>query len=68
MEIDYERLRRDLLNYFGSATPYFKAAYIDVMRVENASDYELELIANDYGFDLNNYTQEEDNEYSRFTL
>lgn len=54
-EIDYERLRSDLIDYFGSAMPYFPVAVIDVTQVELASEAKLEEIAKQNGFDLNNY-------------
>ena len=53
--IDYERLRKDLIDYFGSATPMFGVAYMDVIRVENASYQELIKIAIENGFDLSDY-------------
>ena len=54
-EIDYERLRSDLISFFGSATPVFQLAYADVIRVERASDEELVEIALSNGFDLEDY-------------
>ena len=54
-EIDYERLRSDLMNYFGSAMPYFPIAVIDLTDVELASEEKLEQIARQNGFDLNKY-------------
>ena len=55
MEIDIERLRNDLINYFGTATSFFKVAYMDLFEVQNASDETLIKIAIDNKFDLNNY-------------
>ena len=55
MNIDYEKLRQDLIDYFGSAMGIFPIAIIDVVRVENASNSELLEIANQNGFDLNKY-------------
>ena len=57
-EIDYERLRRVLIDYFGSAMPYFPMAVIDVTDVELASEAKLEQMAIQNGFDLNNYTKQ----------
>ena len=51
-DIDFGRLRSDLINYFGSATPEFEMAYADVVKVEMASDNELIMIAESNGFDL----------------
>jgi len=55
MNIDYEKLRQDLIDYFGSAMGIFPIAIIDVVSVENASNSELLEIANQNGFDLNKY-------------
>ena len=37
MNIDYEKLRKDLIDYFGSAIELFPASIMDVIRVENAT-------------------------------
>ncbi len=55
MNIDIERLRSDLIDYFGSATPMFGVAIIDVVKVQNASDEEIVRIAIENGFNLSNY-------------
>ena len=44
-EIDYEKLREDLMDYFGSAMMYYPVAVVDLSRVENASEEELIFIA-----------------------
>lgn len=54
-DLDYEALRSDLIDYFGSATPMYPVAYMDVIRVENASEYELVKIALENHFDLSKY-------------
>ena len=55
-EIDIERLRRDLIDYVGTAmfngSPQ---AMIELSRVENASPSELINIAQNNGFDINDY-------------
>lgn len=55
-EIDIERLRRDLIDYFGTAmyngSPQ---AIIELSRVEQASPNELISIAINNGFDINDY-------------
>lgn len=55
-EIDIERLRRDLIDYFGTAmyngSPQ---AIIELSRIENASPSELINIAQNNGFDINDY-------------
>ena len=53
--IDYESLRRDLLDYFGSAAPLFPMAIVDVSYIEQASCSELINIAVNNGFDLSEY-------------
>ena len=55
-EIDIERLRRDLIDYLGTAmyngSPQ---AQILLSKVENASPNELISIAINNGFDINDY-------------
>ena len=63
MDIDYDRLRSDLINYFGSATPMFNVAYADVIRVQRATNEELVSIALENGFDLEDYKEED---YGRY--
>lgn len=54
--IDFEQLRKDLINYFGTAMMSgFGVAVMDLSRVERASNEELISIALECGFDLNNY-------------
>lgn len=56
MNIDIEKLRSDLIDYFGTAMASgFGMAVMDLSRVERASDEELIKIALDCGFDLNDY-------------
>lgn len=56
MNIDIEKLRRDLIDYFGTAMASgFGMAVMDLTKVERASDEELINIALDCGFDLNDY-------------
>ena len=55
-EIDINSLRNDLINYFTGA--YFNAspvALMDMIEIENASDYQIIQIALDNNFDLNDY-------------
>lgn len=55
-EIDIEKLRRDLIDYFGTAmyngSPQ---AMIELSRIEQASPSELINIAINNGFDINDY-------------
>ena len=56
MNIDFEKLRSDLINYFGTAMMSgFGIAVMDLTKVERATDEELIEIALECGFDLNNY-------------
>lgn len=55
MNFDYEKLRRDLIDYYGTASEYYHVAIIDVIVVESASDEELISIAQRENFNLNNY-------------
>lgn len=55
--LDYESLRKDLINYFGSAMQIFPAAVIDIVNIENASESELIELAINNNFDLSNYIQ-----------
>ena len=54
--IDFETLREDLINYFGTAL--FNAsplAIINITQIERAREEELIKIAKDNCFDLNKY-------------
>lgn len=55
MNIDYEKLRQDLKDYFGTAIGFMPVAIMDVIRVENASEEELIQIAIQNGFNLSEY-------------
>lgn len=56
-DIDIERLRSDLINYFEGA--YFVGGYgaalMDISEVEHASNYQVVQIAINNRFDLNKY-------------
>ncbi len=55
-EIDFDALRSDLLDYFGTAAfSVAPLAMADVARVENADDDELPEIARECRFDLRKY-------------
>lgn len=56
MEIDYEGLRKDLLDYFGTALQSEPFALVDLFRVEFAENDELLAIARNNNFNINNYT------------
>lgn len=54
--IDYERLRKDLIDYYGTAFPLgFGVAIIEIEKIKKATNDELIVIANKCNFDLNNY-------------
>lgn len=54
--IDIEKLRKDLINYYGTAfTGGLPVAVIDLSKVEKANDSELIKIAEKSGFDLRKY-------------
>lgn len=56
MDIDIERLRKDLINYYGTAM--FSAspmALMDVSKAEKASEQELIHMAKSAGLNLNRY-------------
>lgn len=51
--IDGEKLRQDLMDYFGTSTLPFKM--VAVARVESATPEEVISLAEDEGFDLDSY-------------
>ena len=55
MIIDGDKLKNDLMDYYGSATPFYHAAFLDVSRVENATPEELVNIAISNNIDLSEY-------------
>lgn len=55
MEFDYDKLRNDLIEYYGTASIYNPMAIYDIELIERASGNELLSIAQNNGFNLNNY-------------
>lgn len=53
--IDYEKLRKALIDYYGTAVILNPMAMVDLLKVQNASDEELVEIARRNGFDLTKY-------------
>ena len=53
--MDYERLREDLIDYFGTAMKYNPMAVIELSEVQSASNQKLIEIARKNGFDLSDY-------------
>ena len=58
MEIDYEKLRNDLIDYFGTAMMYNPMAIEELNVVERVSDDMLIQVAIQNGFDLTNYQKQ----------
>ena len=58
MNIDYEKLRSDLIDYFGSSVVYNPMAVIELSNVESATDSKLEQIAIQNGFNLSDYEKQ----------
>ncbi len=56
--MDYESLREDLKDYFGTAIAFNQMAIIDLMMIESASNDKLVEIAIQNGFDLDNYEEQ----------
>ena len=54
-KIDINKLREDLINYFGTAMGMFPMAIMDLNEVYNATDEELITIAIKNNFNLENY-------------
>jgi len=60
MRIDIDKLRRDLIDFYGTAAYNgFPAAMMDVIDVENVSPEKLIQLANRAGFRLEDYQEEE---------
>ncbi len=56
MNIDFYKLKADLIDYLGTA--YYAGygmAIVDMGIIENATEQQLISIAVQYGFDLDNY-------------
>ena len=64
-DIDIERLRSDLINYFEGAyfVGGFGAALIDISEIERASDYQVVQTAINNNFDLNKYLKTNNKSY-----
>ena len=57
MNIDYERLRSDLIDYYGTAMMINPIAVIDIGLIEKATNDKLIEIAIKNGFDLEDYEE-----------
>ena len=54
-EIDTEKLRKELIEQYGSATPINEFAYADLIRVQMADENELKKIAKELNIDPEEY-------------
>lgn len=59
--IDFDKLREDLINYVGTAINIIPIAQYDLLRIMNCRDEELLFIAKEFNFDLSNYFYNIDN-------
>ena len=66
MEIDYNKLRSDLIDYLGTAINCYPMVIVEIEEVQKASDYELEKYEKRYNFDLNNY--QKGSRYTRYKI
>jgi len=65
MRIDMDDLRRDLEDYYGTAAfSGMPVAFMDLYRVQQASDYELLRMAQQNGFDMSRYSRYDDDPFS----
>lgn len=55
MNIDYDRLKNDLIDYFGTAMSFNPIAIMNLSEVKKATNEKLVQIAIKNGFDLNDY-------------
>ena len=55
--IDVEKLRKDLIDYFGTAMSFMPIAMMELSEVQKANENELIKIAKDNGFDLSKYEE-----------
>lgn len=54
-KMNYEKLREDLIDYFGSASSFMPLSLMEVVRIESADSEEIVKIAQNNGIDLNKY-------------
>ncbi len=55
MELDIDRLREDLINYFGTALNYQEYAMVDLVQIDALDEQELITLAIQNGFDIDKY-------------
>lgn len=56
-EVNIEKLRKDLIDYFGTAMNYSPLAIMNLTEVENSNSDKLIQIALKNNFDLNDYIE-----------
>ena len=59
VDLDIDRLRKDLIDYYGTAIASNPVAVIELSIVESSSKEQLIYIALNNGFDLNDYKIEQ---------
>ena len=55
MEIDIDKLKSDLIDYYGTAIEFYPQTVIDLSKIEYASEEQLINIALSNNFDLSIY-------------
>lgn len=62
MEINFDRLRSDLINYYGSGIYVYPIALLSVIKVDMCSEEELIKIALSNNFNLEKYKEAVNND------
>lgn len=57
MNVNIEKLRKDLIDYFGTVMGAFPMALMELSEVQSASPEKLIRIAEKNGFDLSDYAE-----------
>lgn len=57
VNIDYDKLRKDLIDYFGTAMSFNPIALMELSEVEHCSNQKLIEIARKNGFNLPKYIE-----------
>ena len=55
MNFDFEKLRRNLIDYFGTAMSFHPMALMNISKIERATNEQLIEIALNNGFNLDDY-------------
>lgn len=59
VNIDIEKLRYDLMDFYGAGTPFMPAMIMEVINLENASDEEVLKEAIKQKVDLSKYVEQD---------